>query len=344
MTAAAPAAPSRAATSGTVLLCPHSRRPLWEDAGGARCASCGRAYERHHGLLDLRVFPDPYLDVAEDLARAGRVVEALDRLPLPELLEHYWSLSASTPPAMRPGFVASALRAPLRARSLLDRMQEGVGSLAGLRILEIGSGTGGFLLEAVLRGAEVTGLDIAMRWLQVSRRRFRDAGRPSPLLLCACAERLPFEDGRFDAVVVLGTLEFVRDLDAVLAECARVLRPGGRAFLTTANRHGLGPEPHVGLWGVGWLPRRWQAGYVRWRGRGDFANVRLLSRRQLEAAAAPCFARSRIDPAPVPADARRGLPALTRLGAAAYDTLIATRLGRAAVRPLAPEWVVTLTR
>ena len=113
--------------------------------------------------------------------------------------------------------------------------------------------------------------------MHVSRRRFRDAGRGEPDLVCACAERLPFEDGVFDAVVALGILEFVRDAGAVLAECARVLRPGGRAYLTSANRYAPGPEPHVGLWGVGWLPQRLQRAYVHWRSGKPYEFTVLMS-------------------------------------------------------------------
>jgi len=344
VTAAAPLASEAPAAGPVRAVCPHCRRPLVEAAAHRTCPSCARAYSRHHGILDLRVFADPYLDFDEDRARADRVVAALEALSLPELLEHYWSLSASTPLPMRAGFVRSALRAPLRARRILDLMAADGVPLPRSRILEVGSGTGGFLLEGAAGGAEVTGIDIAMRWLHVSRRRFREAGRGEPDLVCACAERLPFEDGVFDAVVALGILEFVRDAGAVLAECARVLRPGGRAYLTSANRYAPGPEPHVGLWGVGWLPRAWQAGYVRARGRGDFANVRLLSYRDLAAAADLHFERSRIDPAVVPAEVRRALRGPTRAGAAVYSAWIATRAGRAALRPIAPEWEATLTK
>lgn len=325
-------------------MCPECRGRLRENAQGADCAACGRRYARHHGILDLRVFPDPYLGLDEDRARADRVVEVLDRLALPELLEHYWSLSASTPPSMRPGFVRSALRAPMRARRVLDRMEADGLPLPRSRVLEIGSGTGAFLAEAGRHLREVTGLDIALRWLHVSRRRFRDRGQVPPPLVCACAEGLPFEDETFDAVVILGTLEFVRDVDRVFVECARVLRRGGRAYLTTANRHTLGPQPHVRLWGVGWLPRARQAAYVRWRGRGDFENVRVLSFRELDRLAARHFRDRRIEPAEVPEELRAELSGPERLGAAVYGALAAQRLFRPALRRVAPEWDVTLTK
>ena len=249
-------APAALAPPALTLVCPHCRRPLIEDAGGADCTACPRRYARHHGILDLRLFPDPYLGLDQDRARADVVVAALDRLDLPELLAHYWSLSETTPAVLRRTFVQSALRAEARARRLLARMDEEGVPLARSRVLEIGSGTGALLAEAHGRIREVTGLDIAMRWLHVSRRRFRDRGQTPPPLVCACAEHLPFEDGAFDVVVSTATLEFTRDASRVLAECARVLRPGGRAYLSTVNRFSLAREPHVAALGRGLAPAR----------------------------------------------------------------------------------------
>jgi SAM-dependent methyltransferase len=340
--AGAPAGLGVAAIGG--FVCPRCRGVLLEQAGGAACARCGSGYGRHHGILDLRVGADGYLSPGEDRARADLVVAALDDLALPELLAYYWSLSATTPVALRATFVRSALRAEARASHLLARMADDGVRLGTARVLDVGSGTGGFLAAAQGRVREVVGLDIAMRWLHLSRRRFRDRASAVPPLVCACAEGLPFADGAFDVVVSTGTLEFARDLDRVLAECARVLRPGGRAYLTVVNRYALAPEPHVGLWAVGWLPRAWQAGYVRRRGRGDFASVRLPSLAELRRAAARHFAERRIEPARLPADLAADLPLRARLALRAYDAMGRLRPLRTALRRFGPEWDVTLTR
>jgi SAM-dependent methyltransferase len=292
----------------------------------------------------LRLRADPQLGLEEDRARADAIVAALDRLPLPDLLEHYWSLSDTTPEALRSTFVQAALRAPLRARALLARMEGDGVRLARSRVLDVGSGTGGFLAEAHGRVAEAVGVDIAMRWLQVSRRRFRDRGQPDPVLVCAGAEQLPFEDGAFDVVVSTATLEFTRDVDRVLSECARILRPGGRAYLTAVNRYSIAPEPHVGLWAVGWLPRGWQAAYVRQRGRGDFSNVRLFSLRDLDRRAAAHFAARDFQPPAVPEDLRSTFSPGKRLALRAYDRALGLRSLRALLRWVGPEWEVTLTR
>ena len=88
-------------------------------------------------------------------------------------------------------------------------------------------------------------------------------------LVCANAEALPFPDGVFSRVYSLGMVEHCSDVDAVAKEARRGLGPRGRLRFRTVNRYSLLREPHVGVWGVGYLPRRWQSRYVRWRsGRG----------------------------------------------------------------------------
>lgn len=57
-------------------------------------------------------------------------------------------------------------------------------------------------------------------------------------------ERLPFPDDTFDAAINIVTLEHVREPKAVLAEIARVLRPGGRLLLVTPFEWEEHQQPH----------------------------------------------------------------------------------------------------
>ena len=126
----------------------------------------------------------------------------------------------------------------------------------------------------------MVGIDIAFRWLVVARRRLQRAGLSAPLVCCN-GEYLPFAERSFRRVVSLGTLEHCLDANAVVAEAARVLEPEGRLHLRTVNRFSLLPEPHVGVWGVGFVPRRWADAYVHWRSGQRYEHHRPLSTREL---------------------------------------------------------------
>ncbi len=103
----------------------------------------------------------------------------------------------------------------------------------GEHFLEVGVGTG-WAFARVVAGSGVAGalgLDIAAGMLEVARRRLREeAGLTHPPLLLADARSLPFPGAVFDCLLSTYTLEVLPTavITAVLRECRRVLRPGGR--------------------------------------------------------------------------------------------------------------------
>ncbi len=100
------------------------------------------------------------------------------------------------------------------------------------RILELGCGGGALLRTLAERGFErLVGLDLARTALREACRRETPAA-----FVLAEAERLPFRSQSFDVVIATDLIEHVDDLDAHLAEVARVLRPGGWYLVKTPNR------------------------------------------------------------------------------------------------------------
>lgn len=97
-------------------------------------------------------------------------------------------------------------------------------SLAGIRILDVGCGSGGLARLLVEEGAEVTGVDPNPQALTAARTRV-----PAARFEEASAEALPFEDAAFDVVLVVNALHHVPldAMDRAVAEAARVARPGG---------------------------------------------------------------------------------------------------------------------
>lgn len=99
------------------------------------------------------------------------------------------------------------------------------------RLLDVGCGTGE--LERLLRerypDVRLVGIDVTPQMLAVAREKFQNVEGVTFLL--AQAEALPFATEGFDVVVSCNMLHHARSADALLRECARVLRPRGRIVL-----------------------------------------------------------------------------------------------------------------
>jgi len=110
-----------------------------------------------------------------------------------------------------------------------------LGEVAGRTVLEVGCGAGQCGRWLVQQGATVVGLDLSHRQLQHSRRIDAESGIDVPVV-CATATSVPFADAAFDtAFSAYGALPFVYDVERVLREVARVLRPGGRFVFSVSH-------------------------------------------------------------------------------------------------------------
>jgi len=142
--------------------------------------------------------------------------------------EHALELFSGLPDRYdRMGAVMSFGQDPRWRRALVAS----VGASPDDRVLDVATGTG-LVAEALVRryGCSVVGLDQSEAMLAGARERV--AARPKLAgrieLVQGEAERLPFDDGSFDAVTFTYLLRYVDDPAATMRELARVLKPGGR--------------------------------------------------------------------------------------------------------------------
>jgi ubiquinone/menaquinone biosynthesis C-methylase UbiE len=107
--------------------------------------------------------------------------------------------------------------------------------LRGNDVLEIGCGTGVHTKLLAEAGARVSAVDLTPTAVELTRRRLELAGLSADVRE-ADAESLPYDDSSFDFMWSWGVIHHSADTDRVIAEIARVLRPGGRIAFMVYHR------------------------------------------------------------------------------------------------------------
>jgi ubiquinone/menaquinone biosynthesis C-methylase UbiE len=97
----------------------------------------------------------------------------------------------------------------------------------GRRLLDVGTGPGVAAAAAQARGAQATGVDVSPGMIELARR-----SNPGIDFQVAEVTALPFPDATFDRVICNFAIGHFPDAGAALAECVRVLTPGGTLALS----------------------------------------------------------------------------------------------------------------
>jgi ubiquinone/menaquinone biosynthesis C-methylase UbiE/uncharacterized protein YbaR (Trm112 family) len=255
-----------------LVRCPVCKGVLTARDQELSCPACRKRYPVVLGIPDLRIYEDPLISLEDDYRKGEKLQAQSEKLSFAELVRYYWSLPTypPTPLELRERFIQHVLTDEVRVESYKEKLGR------GKRFLEVGCGTAALIKAAQDRFEMTVGCDVAFRWLIVARKRLLEAQLPAHLI-CCCADHLPFPDGVFTSVASVSLLEHVSDAGAVLEEFGRVTQPTGQVFMWTANRYSLAPEPHVRVWGVGFLPRKWMPAYVKWRRGLAYEKKHLLS-------------------------------------------------------------------
>lgn len=115
---------------------------------------------------------------------------------------------------------------------------DGLASLSGKTVLDVGCG-GGILSDSMARsGAQVTGIDLSTKALRVAQLHALEAGTPNVTYREISAEALAAETpAQFDVVTCMEMLEHVPDPSSVVRACSTLVKPGGWVFFSTINRN-----------------------------------------------------------------------------------------------------------
>ncbi len=191
----------------------------------------------------------------ETLHPLDRTVDAAEVAKFAAMAEEWWDPNGK----FRPLHKFNPVRITYlrdRIASRFERDPHGDAPFSGLAIADIGCG-GGLLTEPMARlGATVTGIDATERNVEIARNHAQHMQLPIDYRFTTAAD-LAATGARFDVVLTMEVIEHVADPSAFVADCARLVRPGGLMFLATLNRTAkayllaiLGAE-----YVLGWLPK-----------------------------------------------------------------------------------------
>lgn len=104
----------------------------------------------------------------------------------------------------------------------------------GMKVLDVGCGTGNFSMKLAERGCVVTGIDVSEEMLKVAREKAAEKSLSISYLQMDATE-LAFDDGAFDVVLTMAAVEFIEDTARAVEEMFRVVKNGGQVLIGTIN-------------------------------------------------------------------------------------------------------------
>jgi SAM-dependent methyltransferase len=181
--------------------------------GPVRCLGCRATWAVHEGLIEL----------APEQARSKGLQRAMELPWVARSWERY----------VRPAVDAVLTRGQLDRDSEYVAMRSMLGTPNG-PVIDLGCGPGLFLKRLVgdLPQVNVIGVDLSRPMIEEAMAQFRELKLAADFVR-AHAPPLPFLDGCLAGILASGMVHFVEDLDALLSEARRVLRPRGRFVAST---------------------------------------------------------------------------------------------------------------
>ena len=102
------------------------------------------------------------------------------------------------------------------------------------KVLDLGCGSGGYVVSLAKNGYEVYGLDFSKEAIEVAKSWLKDNGNKGNLKLGSIYKKLPYGDNFFDAVISFRVIHHatIEDIRKLIKELERILKPQGLLFIT----------------------------------------------------------------------------------------------------------------
>ena len=249
------------------LCCPVCKGHMEMNGDAFLCNHCAMSFAIKRGIPDFRVLRPSSKSLFQDNSRAEIIQEKYSNCSYEELIRSQHS--ADTPQDLKRNFTEYALTGVERGKGrfkilgkFLDMAHRKMHTTG--YALELGCGSCGPLAGWLAQCSHVIGVDISMKQLAIGKKLLEESKINNVTLICCCAEHLPFDSGVFNFVNAQALIEHVESPKGFLSEAYRVLSPEGILYFDSINRFMVfGPDPHVTVWGVGFLPRRFQNSFVK---------------------------------------------------------------------------------
>lgn len=123
----------------------------------------------------------------------------------------------------------------------------------GMKVLDVGCGTGNFSIKLAKMGCEVVGIDVSKEMLKVAEEKAKKEGLNIKFYNMDVYD-MKFEDNCFDGVISVTAFEFLKDPEKAIEEMFRVLKPNGYLLIGTINKDSA--------WGEMYLSKEFQENSV----------------------------------------------------------------------------------
>ena len=267
-----------------LLRCVACRGQLAGSDSQVTCGTCGRSWPMVLGIPDFRDRGSQYVqDDLEQVARLQGVFHTKSRDELVTIAVEMGSFyhDDRATDRLQAQRVRNRQAWQQRAQAMSARLTQLCPVLGRDHFVtgaDIGCGSGPYLVSLAAICDQVIGVDASLSELILAKKLLEQENIVKVKLACAYAEALPIPSQSVDLAISMYVLEHVTSPAQSLVEANRVLKPGAKLYFAVPYRYALiPPEPHTHVWWVGWLPRGWQASYVRFFKPGFEYNIHLFS-------------------------------------------------------------------